>query len=196
LGTLGWKRGVKSPWKGASFSPFVRFPSFLVFLVPLCFFSLLVFLLDLADEINTGKVLARFELTPPPKGKSIHAHPQLAIRILKYVERPPPSMDEAGKGKKKAKAKVKEQQEGKLLCRWKPQVRALFLPLRHPFFLCNVFWRCILSLLCFGFTYLMGRMAMLTTNTGKTARTLASSARQAPLPAGGDAGSEGEVLEG
>jgi hypothetical protein len=61
----------------------------------------------------TGHALVRFELTPPPASKSMHAHPLLALRILRYVISPDPQPDWQ---------RPKPQVAGRLLSRWKPQV--------------------------------------------------------------------------
>ncbi|KAH6867903.1 hypothetical protein BKA70DRAFT_1359138, partial [Coprinopsis sp. MPI-PUGE-AT-0042] len=60
----------------------------------------------------TGQALVRFELTPPPTSKSIHAHPLLALRILKYVVPPDPQP---------VWKRPKPQVVGRLVSRWKPQ---------------------------------------------------------------------------
>ncbi|KAH6894021.1 hypothetical protein BKA70DRAFT_1532818, partial [Coprinopsis sp. MPI-PUGE-AT-0042] len=61
----------------------------------------------------TGQALVRFELTPPPTSKSIHAHPLLGLRILKYVVPPDPQP---------VWKRPKPQVVGRLVSRWKPQV--------------------------------------------------------------------------
>ncbi|KAH6907057.1 hypothetical protein BKA70DRAFT_1563403 [Coprinopsis sp. MPI-PUGE-AT-0042] len=77
----------------------------------------------------TGQALVRFELTPPPTSKSIHAHPLLALRILKYVVPPDPQP---------VWKRPKPQVVGRLVSRWKPQGRMHLSPwhpqrVRYPF---------------------------------------------------------------
>ncbi|KAH6894029.1 hypothetical protein BKA70DRAFT_1232569 [Coprinopsis sp. MPI-PUGE-AT-0042] len=77
----------------------------------------------------TGQALVRFELTPPPTSKSIHAHPLLGLRILKFVVPPDPQP---------VWKRPKPQVVGRLVSRWKPQSRLHLSPwhpqrVRYPF---------------------------------------------------------------
>ncbi|KAH6894018.1 hypothetical protein BKA70DRAFT_1320285, partial [Coprinopsis sp. MPI-PUGE-AT-0042] len=77
----------------------------------------------------TGQALVRFELTPPPTSKSIHAHPLLGLRILKYIVPPDPQP---------VWKRPKPQVVGRLVSRWKPQGRMHLSPwhpqrVRYPF---------------------------------------------------------------